>query len=254
MNRTLYNQVLENLKCLNYDRAMNPHATPQLDSHSALQFLSDDSTPVLDPVDRVSEIIFGLLMAMTFTGTLSVATAGHETVHTMLLAALGCNLAWGLADAVMYLVRTMTDRARILFMLTQVRNDTDAEASRQLISEVLPRGLARAVGTEGLEFMRQRLLSVPDQAPKVRLGYKDFKTAGGVFLLVVAATFPIVLPFLLFDETGFALRVSNFLGLGMLFLGGCMLAKYAGSAYWKGGLAMLVTGGSLITAIIMLGG
>jgi Trk-type K+ transport system membrane component len=49
---------------------------------------------VLDPIERVSEVIFGLLMAMTFIGSLSVATAGREEVRTMMITALGCNLAW----------------------------------------------------------------------------------------------------------------------------------------------------------------
>ena len=33
---------------------------------------------VLDPIDRTSEIIFGVLMATTFTGTLSVTSAGSK--------------------------------------------------------------------------------------------------------------------------------------------------------------------------------
>jgi hypothetical protein len=67
---------------------------------------------ILDPVDRVTEVIFGLLMAMTFTGTISVATSGQEAERTMMFAALGCNLAWGLADAVMYLLRALIDRTQ----------------------------------------------------------------------------------------------------------------------------------------------
>jgi VIT1/CCC1 family predicted Fe2+/Mn2+ transporter len=67
---------------------------------------------VLDPVERVSEIIFGVLMAMTFIGALSVADAGRGDARTALVAALGCNLAWGLADAVMYIVGTLTERTR----------------------------------------------------------------------------------------------------------------------------------------------
>jgi VIT1/CCC1 family predicted Fe2+/Mn2+ transporter len=66
---------------------------------------------VLDPIDRVSEIIFGLLMALSFTGSLSVAT-GHDEIRTVLAAALGCNIAWGLVDGVMYLLATATERAR----------------------------------------------------------------------------------------------------------------------------------------------
>ncbi len=76
---------------------------------------------VLDPVSRISEIIFGVLMALSFTGALNAATAGREEVRTVMLTALGCNLAWGLVDAVMYLVATMTGRARNLTLLGVVR-------------------------------------------------------------------------------------------------------------------------------------
>jgi VIT1/CCC1 family predicted Fe2+/Mn2+ transporter len=51
-------------------------------------------------------------MAVTIVGSLSIATAGRNDVRVVLWGALGCNLAWGLVDAVMYLVRTATERAR----------------------------------------------------------------------------------------------------------------------------------------------
>src|SRR5262249_21070463 len=50
---------------------------------------------ILEPMDRISEVLFGLIMALTFTLTLGVVTADRIQVRTMLLAALGCNLAWG---------------------------------------------------------------------------------------------------------------------------------------------------------------
>ena len=51
---------------------------------------------VLTPNERISEVLFGLIMVLTFTGSLSVAEAGREDIRTMLIGALGCNLAWGL--------------------------------------------------------------------------------------------------------------------------------------------------------------
>ena len=51
--------------------------------------------PVLDTVDRVSELCFGLFMALTFVGTVSAATSGEDAGRKMLYTALGCNLAWG---------------------------------------------------------------------------------------------------------------------------------------------------------------
>jgi hypothetical protein len=67
---------------------------------------------VLDPVDRVSEIIFGLLMALSFTGSISAATTQREDIRVIMLAALTCNIAWGMVDAVMYLVAVAVERSR----------------------------------------------------------------------------------------------------------------------------------------------
>ena len=49
----------------------------------------------LDPMERVSEILFGLIMVLTFTCSFSVLRAGREDVREMFIGALGCNLAWG---------------------------------------------------------------------------------------------------------------------------------------------------------------
>jgi hypothetical protein len=209
--------------------------------------------PVLDPIERVSEVIFGLLMALTFTGSLSVATAGREDVRTMMIAALGCNLAWGLADAVMYLVRTVTERTRKRTLLAQLRT-ADAAAGQRLVADALPPRIAGTVEPAALEAMRRRLVELPSEPARSLLGARDFKGALGVFLLVVLATFPVVIPFMLFRETGSALRVSNALSLAMLFIAGWALARYAGGSPWRGGAAMAVTGAVLIGAIIALGG
>src|SRR5215471_4002129 len=67
---------------------------------------------ILDPVERVSEIIFGLIMVLTFTGTFSAAESDRLETRSMVLSALSCNVAWGFVDAVMYLINTLTGRSR----------------------------------------------------------------------------------------------------------------------------------------------
>ena len=67
-------------------------------------FSAKSSDRILEPMDRISEILFGLIMALTFTLTLGVITADRIQVRTMLLAALGCNLAWGIIDASVFLM------------------------------------------------------------------------------------------------------------------------------------------------------
>ena len=108
---------------------------------------------LLDPIDRVSEIMFGLIMAVTFVGAISVATAGREDVRPALASALGCNLAWGLVDAVMYLVRLMTERSRNR-RLARAVPQSSAESGRQMIRANLPDALASLIPEEALEGIR----------------------------------------------------------------------------------------------------
>ena len=68
------------------------------------------SIRLLDPIERNSEVLFGLIMVLTFTGSLRVTGAEHDDVDRMLVAALGCNLAWGIIDAVMYLISVLSQR------------------------------------------------------------------------------------------------------------------------------------------------
>ena len=49
-------------------------------------------------------------MALTFTLSLGATEAGRADVHTMLIGAFGCNLAWGLIDAAMYLMGIRAER------------------------------------------------------------------------------------------------------------------------------------------------
>jgi hypothetical protein len=62
------------------------------------------SRRLLDPVERAAEILFGLIMVLTFTSSISVASEGDADVRTVMAGAIGCNLAWGLVDATMYLM------------------------------------------------------------------------------------------------------------------------------------------------------
>ncbi|AYN16412.1 hypothetical protein CHR29_15200 [Pseudomonas monteilii] len=208
---------------------------------------------VLEPIDRITEVIFGLLMAMTFIGSLSVATAGREDARLMLVAAFGCNLAWGLADAVIYLLRTWTERTRSRTLLTRLQAAPSSQG-RKLISDALPERVSLALDEDGLEMLRDRMLRDVARPMPPRLGLDDFKAALATFLLVVLATFPMVIPFLLIDTTATAIRVSHLVALAMLYLAGWLLARYSGGRTQLTGVVLAGLGALLILAIIALGG
>src|SRR5262249_61934908 len=68
--------------------------------------------PMLEPMERIAEILFGVIMTLTFTCTLAVETADRLQVRTMLIGALGCNLAWGIIDAGVYLITRINVESR----------------------------------------------------------------------------------------------------------------------------------------------
>src|SRR5512136_184044 len=115
------------------------------------------SKRVLEPYDRISEVLFGLIMVLTFTGSLSIAEAGREDIRTMLIGALGCNLAWGIIDGVLYLMGCLAEKGKGLLALRAVRKATDPQKAQRLIAEALPPLVASILQPAELETLRQRL-------------------------------------------------------------------------------------------------
>jgi VIT1/CCC1 family predicted Fe2+/Mn2+ transporter len=214
---------------------------------------SEERERLLDPVDRISEILFGLIMAVTIVGSLSIATAGRDEMRMVTIAALGCNLAWGLVDAVMYLVRTVTERTRLRALARRIVH-ADAETARDLMAGALPDALSALAGTAELDGMRQRLSALPRNIRPL-LGPRDLLEAFGIFLMVVIATFPVVAPFMMTSDAGLAIRLSNGIALGMLFLAGFGLGRHADHPKpLVTGVVMAVLGALLIGAVKALGG
>lgn len=221
--------------------------------HAAALPQQQAASSALDPVYRASEVIFGLLMAMSFIGSISVATDGREEVRTLLIAALGCNLAWGLVDAVMHLVATKTQKRRNHALIARI-HASDAAIGRGLLADELPEPLAVHAGEPGLEDLRQRMLKVSAQAAPGRITGRDVGDSIIVFFLVVLSTFPLVVPFMLIDDTARALLWSRLVALGMLFIAGATLARYSSGNVLLNGLSMSAIGALLMAAIMALGG
>ncbi|HZZ93769.1 MAG TPA: hypothetical protein VFE23_14505 [Usitatibacter sp.] len=221
---------------------------------AAIVLEEDAPEPVLNAVERVSEMCFGLYMAITFAGAMSVVTPGGGEVRTMVVTALGCNLAWGLVDAVMYLVRTITERGRTLNLALAVRAAPDAASGRRAVGRALSQVASQLVSDAEIEAVRLRIVALPALPERPHLYARDALAAVAIFLIVVAATFPIVLPFIFIADVGTAKWVSRIVALAMLFMGGRSLGRHAGYGGWRTGFSMMGLGAAVIVAIMALGG
>jgi VIT1/CCC1 family predicted Fe2+/Mn2+ transporter len=202
----------------------------------------------------VSEVLFGLIMVLTFTGSLSVATAGRAEVREMLVGALGCNFAWGVIDALLYLLGCLAERGRSLSALHAVRSAADPEAARAVIRGALPPLVASATEPAHLDHVRDRLRELPEPPARASLSGEDGRGALAVFLLVVASTFPVAVPFIVMDDAVRALRVSNAIAIAMLFLCGFAVGRLTRWHPWGMGAGMVVLGAVLVAMTMALGG
>jgi hypothetical protein len=208
----------------------------------------------LEPIDRLSEVLFGLIMVLSFTGSLSVAEAGREGVRTMLVGALGCNLAWGIIDAVFYLMGSLVEKGRDLATFRAVRDTGDPERAQRLLADALPSVVASVLEPAELEAMRLRLLKLPKPPARARLGRDDGRAALGVFLLVFLSTFPVAIPFIVMRDAVPALRVSNAIAVALLFAAGYAFGRITGRRPVWVGSGMVVLGSILVGITMALGG
>jgi hypothetical protein len=207
----------------------------------------------LEPIDRVSEVLFGLIMVLTFTGSLSVYEAGREDVRTMLVGALGCNLAWGIIDAVFYLMGCLAEKGRDLATLRSVRQAADPGHAQRLIADALPL-VGSVLEPAELEAVRLRLKQLPEPPTRATWDWDDGRGALGVFLLVFLSTFPVTIPFIVMRDAMPALRVSNAIAVVLLFVAGYAFGRITGRRPVWAGLAMVVFGSILVGLTIALGG
>jgi hypothetical protein len=220
--------------------------------------MSDDpiksSKRVLEPNERISEVLFGLIMVLTFTGSLSVAEVGREDIRTMLIGALGCNLAWGLIDGVFYLMGCLAEKGRALMTFQAVRKAADPRQAQQLIADALPSVISSVLQPAELEAMHQRLRQLPEPPGRARLSKTDWAGATGVFLLVFLSTFPVTVPFIFMQNAMLAMRLSNAIAISMLFVAGFAYGRCVGRSPWVFGVSMVVLGSVLVALTIALGG
>jgi len=209
---------------------------------------------VLEPNERISEVIFGLIMVLTFTGSLSVAEAGREDVRTMLIGALGCNLAWGIIDGILYLMGCLSEQGRGIRALRALRKAPTPKEAHRVIAEALPPIVAATLGSAEYESMRKQLVGLPEPSSRPRLGRDEWRGALAVFLWVFLVTFPVAIPFIFMADVGRAMRVSNVIAIVLLFLSGYAFGRISEYRPWLTGVAMVFLGSILVGLTIALGG
>jgi hypothetical protein len=215
-------------------------------------------TQHLDPGSHLSEALFGLIMTLTFTlgADLVIEAQGRESARQMVVGILGCNLAWGLIDGVLYVLGCAFERGRLHRIGYEVHAAPSPLRARQLVAAELDELLVPLTDARQRDSLYAAIVQRVKTEPIAPQPVTRKDLLGGLEsgLLVLGCSFPAVLPFLLFDEPRFALRVSNTILLALLYYLGYRHALHTLAKPWIAGLVFLVAGLLLVVAAIQLGG
>ncbi len=212
----------------------------------------------LDPGSSLGEILFGLIMTLTFTlgAGLTVQDEGAEGARAMLIATIGCNIAWGVIDGVFYVLGQLFERGRRRRVVQLVRGATKDADAAALIAGELDDVIEKVMTPDE----RQRLYGrIVDQVrkggiPPNTITRDDVMGGFASFWLVFFASLPAALPFVFIDDAFLALRASNVILLGLLFWAGFSWARYTTARPGVTGLVFLLFGVALVVMTIALGG
>ena len=207
----------------------------------------------LSPFERASESVFGILMAISVTAAFEITVGKEVDTRELMIAALGCNLAWGLIDGVMYLMQQQFDRFRNHRTAQQLRAAASEEEFRARVLEVAPPFLGPALTPDTYSRLRQIAGAYGAKRPAF-WPLQELKTAGLICVIVFASTFPLVVPFMFMDDAWLAVRASHAVAVGMLFWLGWGLGRWSGANAWAAGVVFAAVGTVLAVSCVALGG
>ncbi len=93
----------------------------------------------VDPATSLAEVLFGLIMTLTFTlgAGIIIDDEGREGARELLIAVIGCNIAWGVIDGALYLVEQWFNRGRLRRLGLAIRQAPDDQAAKTLVASEL---------------------------------------------------------------------------------------------------------------------
>jgi len=211
----------------------------------------------LEPGESLAEILFGLIMTLTFTtGAGLLVRQSPDAVRELLVATIGCNVAWGIIDAAFYVSGQVYERARLARLGQLIRRAESEEKAAAVLEEELGElmelALEAGAHRELYQRMARHVRATEQRAP--RITGADLQGALASFWMVFFASIPAAVPFLVLHDAWIALRVSNGILVLLLFLTGYLWARHTSLRPWLTGTTLMVSGIALVAVAVALGG
>ncbi|MCA9981344.1 MAG: hypothetical protein KDD89_10935, partial [Anaerolineales bacterium] len=203
---------------------------------------------LLDPIDRLSETIYSVLIVLTFTlayrifdlgGTESVSAPGYGL--NLFWTVLGATFAWGAIDGIMYVLMELFQRGERHRVLHELQMADEEDTAVDIIAGELDHILEPITSEPQRHTLYQDIIAhLRDGQPqKIRLQKADLAGGLGSVLVAMLAIIPSLIPLLIFqDDYMLAIRISNVVSFIVLFWAGYSWGKHIGVSPWRTGLLL----------------
>jgi len=211
----------------------------------------------ITPVGRLQEIIYALIMVITVSSTVSRAVPDtEEGIQTLILAVLGCNIAWGIVDGVMFVLTSLFNRNKSLKMVKDATNAMTGDEALSVIDGEFNPPFEWMLGDDQKKKLNEEILDHVIRLRPPGTGITRDDVTGGMFCFVVTflTTLPAIMPFYFIGEMEPAIRLSNAIVMTMLFFTGVEYAKYTDKNPLKTAISLTLLGAVVVVITILLGG
>lgn len=204
--------------------------------------------------ERASEAMVGVLVALAARGGIQISTEHAAEPSTLAWVSFAATLTWAFLDAFFMLMAAKGSRLRWAH-LTDDRRDPE-ERGHAWADEALNHTFLSNLEEEALQRIREQAIREAAQAKPVsaRLTSEDWLTALAVFVVVLVAGLPPIVPILLIPDVEVAAWTSYGVAVVMMFLLGAQWGPAHGLSRLRSGLAMVAIGSALVLIVLIMGG
>jgi hypothetical protein len=202
-------------------------------------------------------VLFGLIMTLTFTlGSGLTVEDGPDAVRQLLIAALGCNVAWGIIDGVICWMGRVSERNRRARLGRAVREASGRDAAVALVRDELDPSLEDVAPEDAREKLYAAVADHVGARDVARGGARaeDLYAAVASFILVFGWALPALIPFFFLSDKLLSLRLSNAILIALIFVTGWRWAGWTGGNRLASGATMAGIGVALVVVALLLGG
>ena len=189
--------------------------------------------------DRLSELLYGVLMGTSISGLVLLGQPGGENdLYYMLVVLFITIVMWGLLDGISYALLSSANRAERETLVESLQVEKDQAKRKKAIEEDLEGTPLARLDDES----RSKIVDIVDIGlPRDGERMKKNKLTGfekdiilAAFLLDFIALIILVFPYLFFDNVKTAALTSHVMALGMFVIIGYYYSKSAHLNKWKG--------------------